>query len=97
MTQGKQDAGETDLERRVRELEQSLSTHIAYSKSGEASDQLHKTDVRQELDKLWEKLDTHFVTMAEFSPVRLIAYGLVGTILLAVLGSIMSLIIKTAQ
>lgn len=86
-----------DLEKRVRALEQSMGTHIAYAKAEESAAENTRSDLRQELDKLWAKLDTHYVTMAEFRPVRLIVFGLVGTILLSVFGAILGLVLKAAD
>lgn len=49
--------------------------------------------IRSELDSLIKRAD-HFVTDTEFTPVKNITYGLVFAVLTAVLGAILSLVIK---
>lgn len=50
--------------------------------------------INDRLDKLEIKIDKNFVTRAEFTPVRNIAYGLVSVTVLTVLGAILALVLK---
>ena len=49
-----------------------------------------KREIRNEI----KSLKNTYVTKAEFQPVRNIAYGFVGTVLLAVVGAVITLVIK---
>ena len=50
--------------------------------------------VKEDVKDIKEKLDKDYVTQDQFTPVKNIAYGLVSTILLAVVGAIVALVIK---
>lgn len=50
-------------------------------------------NIEQEVSALKEKLEKDYVTAAEFAPVRKVVYGLVGSVLLAVIGAVVGLVI----
>lgn len=50
--------------------------------------------VRKAVDVLNEKIDHNYVTKAEFEPIRKLVYGLVGLILIAVVGAVMTLVLR---
>ena len=52
-----------------------------------------KSDI-QEIKEVLKNLGSKFVTKQEFSPVKAIAYGMVGAILLAFLGGVVALVWK---
>lgn len=50
------------------------------------------------VDELKAKMDesqSNYVTQAEFAPVRALAYGLVGLVLLAVVGAVLYLVVRS--
>lgn len=47
-----------------------------------------------EMEKIEKKLDSDYVTQDQFEPVRKIVYGLVATVLLAVIAAILAIVIK---
>jgi hypothetical protein len=49
--------------------------------------------IKDEISEIKAKLDTAYVTQTEFKPVRTIVYGMVGTILVAVMGGLLTLVI----
>ena len=49
--------------------------------------------IKVDIEDINIKLDSHYVTRAEFDPVRNIVYGMVGVILLAVIGALITLVI----
>jgi thiosulfate reductase cytochrome b subunit len=49
---------------------------------------LHIQYIRKDLREICHKLDSKYVTKAEFNPVRLIAYGLVSVLLVAVISAL---------
>jgi len=49
--------------------------------------------IKVDVEDINIKLDSHYVTRAEFDPVRNIVYGMVGVILLAVIGALITLVI----
>jgi len=51
-------------------------------------------DFKREIRKEIQSLKNSYVTKAEFQPVKNIAYGLVGTILLSVAGALLALVFK---
>lgn len=53
------------------------------------------TEILKKIEEIKQKLDTQFVTVARFAPVEKIAYGLVTTVLLAVIGALLKLIIAS--
>ena len=65
----------------------SLTTNIAVI--------LNKVEyIEREVKGINTKLESDYVTQDQFTPVKNIAYGLVSTILLAVVGAIVALVIK---
>ena len=50
--------------------------------------------IKQDISEVKVKLDEHYVTKAEFDPVRNIVYGMVGVILLAVIGALVTLVVR---
>jgi len=55
---------------------------------------LEQVKIREELHGIRVILDDKYVTQKEFSPVRNLVYGLVGTMLMGVIGSVMALVLK---
>ena len=55
-----------------------------------ANDIIH---IKNDISEIKEMLRDSFVTLREFKPVRAVAYGLVGTICLAVIGALIALIV----
>lgn len=53
----------------------------------------NKKDVA-EIKETLRTMSDHFVTQTEFKPVKSVLFGLIGTILLAFVGAIISLILK---
>lgn len=53
-----------------------------------------KTGVQGIQTKL-DELETKFVTRKEFEPVKAIAFGLVGMILLSIVGALLALVVKS--
>ena len=49
---------------------------------------LHIQYIRKDLREICHKLDSKYVTKAEFNPVRLIAYGLVSVLLVGVISAL---------
>lgn len=47
----------------------------------------------KKLDSVDEKLNSHYVSKEEFEPIKKVVYGLVGLILIAVAGAVVSLVI----
>lgn len=52
------------------------------------------TTVKADVKDIKEKLEKDYVTQDQFTPVKNIAYGLVSTILLAVIGALTALVLK---
>lgn len=50
--------------------------------------------VRKAVDSLNEKIDNNYVTKEMFEPIQKIVYGLVGLILIAVVGALMTLVLR---
>ena len=55
---------------------------------------VHISYIRRDIMEIKDRLGKNYVTRDEFTPVRSIVYGMVGFILLAVVGGIVSFIIK---
>ena len=51
-------------------------------------------ELKEEMKELIASFKKDYVTQQEFAPVRLIVYGLVGTVLVGVLGALITLVIK---
>ena len=50
--------------------------------------------IKDSMDEIKDSLKNEYVTKVEFDPVKQIAFGFVGIIIVAVLGSIVALVIK---
>jgi len=50
--------------------------------------------VKEDVKDIKDKLEKDYVTQDQFTPVKNIAYGLVSTILLAVVGALVALVLK---
>lgn len=51
------------------------------------------TYMKEKLDEVDGKLNSHYVTKEEFEPIKKVVYGLVSIILVAVVGAVVSLVI----
>ena len=51
-------------------------------------------DLSDDVQKLRSDLEGQYVTRTEFEPVRMVVFGLVGTILLSTIAAVMALILK---
>lgn len=65
----------------------SLTTNVAVILS-------EMTTVKADVKDIKEKLEKDYVSQDQFTPVKNIAYGLVSTILLAVIGALTALVLK---
>jgi hypothetical protein len=50
--------------------------------------------IKNELSDIKCKLDSKYVTMESFAPVKNVVYGLVGIILMAVIGGLITLVVR---
>ena len=50
--------------------------------------------MKDKLDSVDQKVSTHYVSREEFEPIKKIVYGMVGLILVAVVGALISLVVK---
>jgi len=50
--------------------------------------------IKAEIIKINDKLESHYVTVEEFDPIRKVVYGLVGLILTGVVGALITLVIQ---
>lgn len=50
--------------------------------------------IKKQVDAIDEKVSEHYVSRVEFEPIRRIVYGLVGIILVAVAGAVVSLVLR---
>ena len=50
--------------------------------------------VKDKLDSVDQKISLHYVSREEFEPIKKIVYGMVGLILVAVVGALLSLVVK---
>jgi tetrahydromethanopterin S-methyltransferase subunit G len=50
--------------------------------------------MKDKLDNVDQKISTHYVSREEFEPIKKIVYGMVGLILVAVVGALISLVVK---
>lgn len=50
--------------------------------------------MKDKLDGVDAKISTHYVSREEFEPIKKIVYGMVGLILVAVVGALVSLVVK---
>ena len=48
----------------------------------------------KEVDKINQRLESEYVTKDQFEPIKKVVYGLVGTILVAVVTAIMAIVIR---
>lgn len=62
----------------------------------EVEDALFKKDleyIKKRLDQIDGKLEGQYITRLEFEPIQKLVYGLVGLILFAVVGALVSLVV----
>jgi hypothetical protein len=52
------------------------------------------TSVKNDVREIKDRLEKDYVSQDQFTPVKNIAYGLVSTILLAVIGALVALVLK---
>lgn len=52
------------------------------------------TYIKERIEHIDEQIGDNYVTKAEFTPIQKIVYGLVGVILLAVAGGLLTTVIK---
>lgn len=50
--------------------------------------------VKDKLDSIDNKVSSHYVSKEEFEPVKKLVYGVVGLILVAFVGGVVSLVVK---
>jgi chaperonin cofactor prefoldin len=50
--------------------------------------------LKEKLDRVDTKLSSSYITKEEFEPIKRIVYGMVGLILVAVVGAMVSLVLK---
>lgn len=50
--------------------------------------------MKEKLDGVDQKISTHYVSREEFEPIKKIVYGMVTLILVAVVGALVSLVVK---
>lgn len=50
--------------------------------------------IRRDMDEIKEKLDTRYVTVEAFEPIRRLVYGYVAIVLVTVVGAVVALIIR---
>ena len=50
--------------------------------------------IKVDIEDINIKLDSHYVTKEQFEPVRNIVYGMVGIILVAVIGALITLVVR---
>ena len=50
--------------------------------------------IKHSMEEIKDALKNEYVTKSEFSPVKLIAFGFVGIIITAVLGSLIALVVR---
>lgn len=65
----------------------SLTTNVAVILS-------EMTSVKNDVREIKDRLEKDYVSQDQFTPVKNIAYGLVSTILLAVIGALVELVLK---
>jgi len=51
--------------------------------------------IKQDLEEIKCRLDSKFVSVEAFEPVRRIVYGMIGLILVGVVGGLLALVLKT--
>ena len=52
------------------------------------------SEIKLGINELIKKMDEKFVTKNEFTPIKQIVYGFVGLIVVAVIGALISLVVK---
>lgn len=50
--------------------------------------------MKDKLDNVDKKISIHYVSREEFEPIKKIVYGMVGLVLVAVVGALISLVVK---
>jgi len=69
-----------EIEQRIKEKHGAIDVTLDY--------------IQRDIADIKKKLDNHYVTQEEFKPIKMIVYGMVAFILIAVLGSVIYLVIK---
>jgi hypothetical protein len=64
-----------------------IKNDISYMKSIQQAQNI-------QLNTIETKVGSHYVTKEEFAPIKNLVYGLVGLILIAVMGGLMSLVLR---
>jgi len=52
--------------------------------------------IQRDIEEIKQKLEGEYVTQDEFDPVKKIVYGMVGVVLLAVIGALVALVMRTS-
>lgn len=52
------------------------------------------SELRSSLSRIEQKLDEKFITSEQFKPIKLIVYGFVGMVVTAVVGALITLVMK---
>jgi hypothetical protein len=55
---------------------------------------VHLPQIKETLSKIEQQLEDDYVSRSEFMPVQRIVYGMVGIILVAVLGALITLVLR---
>ena len=79
-----------ELQRRLTGIEEVLRTHIHPNGSSLGRLEERQASTQRELSEVRQVM----VTKAEFAPVRAVIYGMVGTILLAVIGALLAIVVR---
>ncbi len=51
--------------------------------------------MKDKIDSIDTKVSNHYVTKEEFQPIKMVVYGLVGLILVAVVGALIALVVNS--
>lgn len=81
------------MQTQIQEIKIKCAEHGANNKSMAKDIQDIKSDVK-EIKEAIKELNNVFVTKIEFEPIRTVVYGMIGFILLAFLGVIVSLVMN---
>ena len=54
-------------------------------------------DIKEDIKDLHQDIKSDYVSKYDFAPVKLIVYGLVGTVLASVLGAVLTLVITATK
>lgn len=73
--------------------EETVKTQVALIKRDMEYIKRAMDDLKVSVNEVKKNTQDNFVTKAEFTPVRMVVYGLVGLLLTAVVGSLISLVV----